>query len=418
MSDTRDDYEQLLLDGTPLLDVRAPVEFARGALPGAVNLPLLNDAEREAVGIRYKNAGNDAAVALGHELVSGPVKQARVESWVEFAGRHPEGALYCFRGGQRSQISQAWLAEAGCCLPRIAGGYKALRRFLLERLDTLSRNVPITVLGGYAGSGKTDVIAALPPTVDLEGLANHRGSAFGRRVGDQPTTINFEHELTLAWLRLEADGAGRVMMEDESRLVGRLSLPPVLWDSLTRSPVAVLKTPFAERVERIIRDYVVVNLADWEASGVEDAWAPFAQALRDSLDRVQKRLGGVRHRQLREALDSALTTQRSTGEVAQHAAWVEPLLKDYYDPMYEYQLERKAEAGCVRRKPRRPAGLVAQSLTRRANRSRQGRSSANDTAMCVTRPRIRSSLANPQTRESSLLLRWSPIMKYCPGGTT
>ncbi|MEM9529379.1 MAG: tRNA 2-selenouridine(34) synthase MnmH [Pseudomonadota bacterium] len=343
MSYTRDDYEQLLLDGTPLLDVRAPVEFARGALPGAVNLPLLNDAEREAVGIRYKNAGNDAAVALGHELVTGAVKQERVGAWLAYARQHPAASLYCFRGGQRSQIAQAWLAEAGCQLPRVAGGYKAARRFVLERLESFCRDVPITVLGGYAGSGKTDVIADLPDTVDLEGLANHRGSAFGRRVGGQPTTINFEHELTLAWLKLEASDAGRVMMEDESRLVGRLSLPPTLWESLTQSPVAVLNVPFAERVERIIRDYVVTNLADWEASGAEDAREQFEQGLRDSLDRVQKRLGGARHRQLRDALDGALKTQRASGGVTQHGAWVEPLLQEYYDPMYQYQMERKAE---------------------------------------------------------------------------
>jgi len=134
--DTQDYLSVLLLD-TPLLDVRAPVEFAQGAFPGVTNIPLMNDEERHRVGLQYKQKGQDSAIELGHELVSGEIKQSRVAQWVEFARANPQGYLYCFRGGLRSRISQQWLAEAGIQYPRIIGGYKAMRSFLLESLEKI-----------------------------------------------------------------------------------------------------------------------------------------------------------------------------------------------------------------------------------------------------------------------------------------
>ena len=116
-----------------MLDTRAPVEFVKGAFPGAVNIPLMNDAEREQIGLRYKQQGQDAAIALGHQLVSGETKAARIRAWADFAHRHPDGCLYCFRGGLRSRIARQWIQEeAGIDYPRVAGGYKAMRGFLLE----------------------------------------------------------------------------------------------------------------------------------------------------------------------------------------------------------------------------------------------------------------------------------------------
>ena len=108
-----DAFADLLLEGRPLLDVRAPVEFLKGAIPHASNHPLLNDDERERVGRCYKQEGQDAALRLGHRLVSGDAREARIQAWSAWAEAHPTGALYCFRGGQRSQITQSWLAEAG-----------------------------------------------------------------------------------------------------------------------------------------------------------------------------------------------------------------------------------------------------------------------------------------------------------------
>ena len=130
------DLRALFLSQRPLLDVRAPVEFAEGAFPHASNLPLLTDEERHQVGIRYKQQGQDAAIELGYALVDAPSKAARIAAWASWARQHPEGVLYCFRGGLRSRLTQQMLAqEAGIIVPRVAGGYKAMRRFLLETMQ-------------------------------------------------------------------------------------------------------------------------------------------------------------------------------------------------------------------------------------------------------------------------------------------
>ena len=188
-AEQRSDLLNIFLSNTPLLDVRAPVEFAQGAFPGAVNLPLMNDEERHEVGIRYKEAGQQSAIELGHSLVSGRLKDRRIQSWVEFANAHPDGVLYCFRGGLRSRITQQWLHEAGVDYPRITGGYKAMRRFLIDAIERLSQQARFVIVGGMTGSGKTDVIAALTHAIDLEGLAHHRGSSFGGHPDHQPCEL-------------------------------------------------------------------------------------------------------------------------------------------------------------------------------------------------------------------------------------
>jgi len=132
MRDNTEDFRQLFLQNVPLMDVRAPVEFAKGAFPQAVNLPLMNDSERQKVGTRYKQQGQAAAIALGHQLVRGKLKAARIDAWLAQVQAAPEGYLYCFRGGLRSQLVQQWLSEAGVQYPRVIGGYKAMRRFLID----------------------------------------------------------------------------------------------------------------------------------------------------------------------------------------------------------------------------------------------------------------------------------------------
>ena len=131
-----DDYRSILLNDIPLLDVRAPVEFDQGAFPLAENFPLINDQEREEIGIRYKNLGQDEAIRLGHELVQGDSKSQRVTHWQNFFEQYPQGVLYCFRGGMRSKITQQWIYEqTGKIFPRVKGGYKAMRRFLIDELE-------------------------------------------------------------------------------------------------------------------------------------------------------------------------------------------------------------------------------------------------------------------------------------------
>jgi len=137
------EYRRLLLDDVPMIDLRAPVEFAKGAFPGSVNCPLMTDSEREAVGTRYKEQGQNAAIALGHQLVNGAVKQSRVDAWVSQVTARPDTVLYCFRGGLRSQLSQGWLAEAGYQRPYIEGGYKGMRGFLINQTDKVAEQADL-----------------------------------------------------------------------------------------------------------------------------------------------------------------------------------------------------------------------------------------------------------------------------------
>ena len=149
------DYRDIFLNDRPMMDARAPVEFNKGAFPGVINLPLMNDHERQRVGTCYKQHGQQAAIVLGHQLVSGAVKAERIQAWADFAQAHPDGLLYCFRGGLRSQIVQQWLKdEAGIDYPRVGGGYKAMRTFLLDTLDQAVTQCDFVLLGGMTGTGK------------------------------------------------------------------------------------------------------------------------------------------------------------------------------------------------------------------------------------------------------------------------
>ena len=337
-----DDYRAILLSGAPLLDVRAPVEFAQGAFPMAQNLPLLNDAEREQIGIEYKQHGQQAAIGLGHRLVSGALKAERVHAWRQFAQANPHGYLYCFRGGLRSKTVQQWLAKAGIIYPRIRGGYKAMRQFLLEELTRSAEALPFIVLGGRTGVAKTRFLRTVTASIDLEALANHRGSAFGREPTPQPSPINFENALSIALLRVREQPTPWVLLEDEGRNIGSLSIPPVLVRAMSQAPLIILEASLAERVQHILQDYIVDKLAAYQRLyGSDEGFEQFSQFLFASLARIQKRLGGVRYRDLHGLMQDALNVQRTCHGIAGHQAWIEYLLRDYYDPMYDYQLIKK-----------------------------------------------------------------------------
>jgi len=341
--DTRN-YRELFLSGVPMMDTRAPVEFGKGAFPGAVNLPLMSDAERQKVGTCYKQQGQDAAIALGHRLVSGAIKAGRVAAWVDFARAHPDGYLYCFRGGLRSQIAQAWLKEeAGIDYPRVVGGYKALRGFLLETLEQALADCRITVLGGMTGTGKTDVLRQLGNSLDLEHHAHHRGSSFGKHATGQPRQIDFENGLAIDILKKRVGGCDRFVVEDESQSIGSCSLPVGLYQGMQQYPVVWLEDSLDNRVRRILRDYVVDLCGEFVAlHGEAQGQALFGQRLRQSLDNIARRLGGERHKRLAATMDAALAEQARSGGVEQHREWIEALLAEYYDPMYVYQRQSKA----------------------------------------------------------------------------
>ena len=336
------DYRAIFLNDRPMLDARAPVEFAKGSFPGAVNLPLMNDHERQRIGTCYKQHGQEAAITLGHQLVSGAIKAERIQAWADFARAHPEGYLYCFRGGLRSQLVQQWLKdEAGIEYPRVGGGYKAMRSFLLDTVDQAVTQCDFVLLGGMTGTGKTEVLTQLSNGLDLEGHANHRGSSFGKRATDQPSNIDFENRLAVDILKKRAVGIERFVLEDESRTVCSCALPLPLFQGMQQYPMVWLEDSLQGRVERILRDYVVDLCAEFITVHGDGGFALFSERLLESLNNVQKRLGGERHRRMLLLMEDALEQQARTGSVDLHRAWIEGLLSEYYDPMYAFQREKK-----------------------------------------------------------------------------
>ena len=335
-----DRFTELLLNSTPLIDVRAECEYHDGHIPHSVNLPLLNDGERAEVGTCYKRKGQEAAITLGTELVSGDTKKERMTAWIRFIADNPTAVILCFRGGLRSQTVQKWLAESGLQRPLISGGYKALRRHLLRTTIRVASEKKIIIVAGKTGTGKTHLINNLTRSVDLEGLANHRGSAFGRRVSAQPAQSVFENLLALDLLRQEREGGATLFLEDESRAIGSISLPLELHRAMSVAPIVRVEESLDFRVETILNDYIVSNLTDFRLLDPVQGDFLFSESLLASLDRIKKRLGGERHSALRDIMSAALT---SNNDHDQHRAWIRGLLVDYYDPMYEYQMTKKAQ---------------------------------------------------------------------------
>ena len=331
-------YRNLFLENVQFFDVRAPVEFNKGSVPGAVNLPLMTDSEREAVGIAYKKEGQAAAVALGNALVQGGVRNARVSAWVEFAEKHPQGYLFCMRGGLRSQISQRWMGEAGSPYPLVTGGYKAMRRFLIEETERLVANTDFTVVAGRTGTGKTDFLHAVSGSLDLEGLAGHRGSSFGRRLSGQPSQINFENMLAVRLMKLTDPTENKIFVEDEGRRIGALEIPPLLADKMAAAAIIMVVEPLEERVALIYRDYVASLSAEYDVAYGDKGVAEYGAFLLSALARIKKRLGGVRYHDIQTLMQAALNVGKTQASEALHRDWIRRLLTDYYDPMYEYQL--------------------------------------------------------------------------------
>lgn len=337
------DFRELFIKGTPLIDVRAPVEFIDGAFPNTENLPLMNDVERHEVGKRYKANGQDAAIALGTKLISGDIKADRIQAWKSFAQQHPNGALYCFRGGLRSRTSQIWLHEAGIEYPLVEGGYKALRRYLIDSLEHWVNTIPMLVVGGRTGTGKTRVLHACDRTIDLEGLANHRGSSFGATLSAQPSNIDFENQLAVEYLKLSEESLTQsIALEDEARMIGRVSLPQVLRQALSEAPLVLLEVGLEERVQNVLEDYVI-NLSRQyqQRDGDEDGLNTFYLHHKNSVERVQKRLGGDNTKTVLGLLDSAYDALLSKQDVSGFEPYIAYLLNHYYDPMYDYQISFK-----------------------------------------------------------------------------
>ena len=312
---TRLDIESFLIRSQnpdiPVIDVRSPGEFASGHLPGAYNLPLFDDAGRKEVGLLYKQKGREAALLKGLDLV-GPRMRTLVEQAQALAPQK-ELLAHCWRGGMRSE-SLAWLwNQAGLQVSVLQGGYKAYRHHIREQLG---RPLPLVVLGGATGSGKTDLLHALAAqgeqVIDLEGLANHKGSVFGHLLQPpQPSNEQFENDL---FAQVQALDPGRpIWIEDESIHIGRVGILYPFWSIMEDAPVVAVEVPLEARVARLVREY---------AQAGDDA-------LRSALERIRKRLGGLR---LQAALQALEASDYPT---------VARLALEYYDTVYAYALEKR-----------------------------------------------------------------------------
>ncbi len=324
------------LPGT-VIDVRSPSEYAKGHWPGSINCPLFSDAERAEVGTTYKQSGRREAVQLGLAL-TGP-KLSALASALERMGGDGPLKIYCWRGGMRS-ASIAWLADLLDLEPLILeGGYKAYRRWVLEQFE---RPWPLTLLGGRTGTGKTDLLLALRQrgvaVVDLEGLANHRGSSFGG-LGrpPQPSTEHYENLLAEDLDRLRQRAATSIWLEAESVQVGCCRIPNALFRQMKQAPVVEIRRELEERVQQLVAVY-----------GPQGG-----DALAAATDRISRRLGPQRTKQALEAIaaEDWATACRAT--------------LDYYDRCYDHELERSPE-----RQSLNISGLSAEQAADRLIRER------------------------------------------------
>lgn len=298
----------------PIIDVRTPAEFDQGHIPGAHNVPLFTNEERAEVGTLYKQVGREEAMLTGLEAV-GPKMRHLVEQTKQIAPQQTV-LLHCWRGGMRSS-SVAWLLELfGFQTYTLQQGYKAFRRYVLASFIEMRQ---VIILGGYTGSAKTETLHALrrqgAQAIDLEALAHHKGSAFGQ-LGEtpQPSQQQFENELAMQWRQL--DPTQPVWLEDESRHVGRRTIPNSLWNQMRAATVVFLDLPRPARVQHLVAGY-----------GQFDP-----EALAGAIQRLRKRLGDLNTRLALDAL--------SDGDLAVCA---DILLREYYDRAYRQGLQKRAE---------------------------------------------------------------------------
>jgi tRNA 2-selenouridine synthase len=295
-------------ENIPVVDVRTPAEYKQGHIPIAHNIPLFTDRERKSVGISYKQEGKREALMKGLDI-AGPKMTSYVRKAQKIA-RNQQLLVHCWRGGMRSE-SMAWLFEtAGMECHLLEGGYKSFRQYVLS---SFSHDLHCIVVGGLTGAGKTAVLKSLAEQgeqiLDLEGLAHHKGSAFGN-LGEkeQPSTEHFENKI--CWELLQMDRERTIWIEDESRSIGRNILPAGIFNQIRSSPVIFLDVPRAERVDRLVKDYAGFS----------------ADELGEGIRKISKRLGGSITQKAIQSLNSG--DYRLTAE----------MMLRYYDKTYLYGL--------------------------------------------------------------------------------
>ena len=263
----------------PVLDVRSPGEYKHAHIPGACSLPLFTDEERKIVGTAYKQESRELAIKLGLDFF-GVKMRKMVEEVEQLSSKSKTVLVHCWRGGMRS-AGVAWLLDLyGFKVFTLAGGYKKYRNYVL---DTFRLPFQFNILGGYTGSGKTELLKALKErgekVIDLEGIANHKGSAFGNiGMPPQPGQEMFENLLAKELRKsLVSRPESPVWLEDESQRIGLVNIPGELWKTMRQSPVYFLDIPFEERLKHIVQEYGQLD----------------PEKLADAIGRISQKLGNL-----------------------------------------------------------------------------------------------------------------------------
>ncbi|SPF76786.1 tRNA 2-selenouridine synthase [Aliiroseovarius pelagivivens] len=244
------------LDADDIIDVRAPSEFAEDHIPGAINLPALSDAERARVGTIYVQDSPFKARKIGAALVARNVATHLETELAEQPGGW-KPVVYCWRGGQRSGSVVSILSQIGWRAQQLEGGYKSYRRLVKALLYDAPLPHKLILIDGGTGTAKTRLLEALneagAQVLDLEHLASHRGSLFGLVGPAQPSQKWFESQVAMALSRF--DPSRPVFVEAESNKIGRLIVPPSLWQKMIRAPRFELSAPLPARAKHLARDY-------------------------------------------------------------------------------------------------------------------------------------------------------------------
>jgi tRNA 2-selenouridine synthase len=295
-----------------ILDVRSPKEYKQGNIPGSINVPLFTDREREGIGILYDHHGREAAIIKGLDICL--PKTNRYLNHLKRIASPEKILLYCWRGGMRSAMMAEVFSAAGYRTSVLSEGYKSYRRFIREQLAAEAR---IVVLGGDTGSGKTDLLHELRKSgeqvIDLEHLAHHRGSVFGAFGQEtQPTNEQFENELFACWQGM--DRSRIVWMEDESRMIGNVTLPDPVIEKISSGILVRVEIPLSVRLERLVREYSGYRKKD----------------LANAIRKLRLRMGGTQTLEALQALDDSRFEEAAR------------ILLTYYDKAYQHSLDRRS----------------------------------------------------------------------------
>ncbi len=308
------DFRNLI---SPIVDVRSPGEFCQGHLPGAINIPLFSDIERDTIGKSYKKESRIKAIFNGLKVTLPKTSKLLgiiLQTTTIKDGVNNSLRIYCWRGGMRSNAF-AWLARTiGINTYLLKGGYKSYRKWVLNQFEA---DLPIRLIGGKTGTRKTDLLNHIKKeniyVIDLEGIANHRGSSFGSLgMGDQPTTQQFENTLAESLDNFHKSNAIEIWLEAESPNLGKCRIPNNLFTKMKKAPIIEIIKTKNERVENLVNLYSQNSQTE----------------LKDAVNRISKRLGPQR---TKEALTAIETKEWSKACEA---------MLEYYDKCYEYELKK------------------------------------------------------------------------------